>query len=125
MSFKINGKSYEGAKYDFNTHCEFDAMGVNAMEITTKPAPVLRAYFAISTGMSVTEAGNELEKHFLNGGKFDELTAELIKEMDRSDFFMTMIEKAKESLEETENQTEETPDSQEKTKRVRSTKKKG
>lgn len=116
MSFKINGKTYEGAKYDFNTHCDFDALGVNPLEITTKPMPVLRAYLSISTGMSITEAGEELEKHFINGGNFEELGATLIKEMEASSFFMTMIEKVKATAESQES-------SEEKPKRTRSTKK--
>lgn len=122
MSFTINGQKYEGAKYDFNTHCEFDALGVNPLEITTKPMPVLRAYLSISSGMSITEAGEELEQHYLNGGKFEEIGACLIQEMDASDFFMKMIENAKEEADKkkAEKETEETP---EKTKRVRSMKK--
>lgn len=120
MTFTINGKEYESAKYDFNTHCEFDSLGVNAIEISTKPLPVLRAYLAICGDMSLEKAGKELEKHFVNGGKLEEITTCLIKELDASDFFTAMVTKLKETMTEDEEPQEEAPA---KTKRARSTKK--
>ena len=56
MKFTINGTEYEGAKYDYNTHCDFDAMGVNVLTIRKNPLPVIRAYLAISSGMDLHEA---------------------------------------------------------------------
>lgn len=126
MTFEINGKEYEAAKYDFNTHCEFDSYGVNAIEISTRPLPVLRAYLAICGDMSLTQAGRELEKHFIGGGKLEEITTCLMKELDASDFFMEMIKKLKESMTEEEEAPKEAPkEAPAKTKRVRSTKKNG
>jgi len=115
MSFKINGKTYEGAKYDFNTHCEFDALGVNVLTLRENPLPVLRAYLSISSGMDLISCGNELEKHIINGGTLAEMIGELAKEMNASDFFMAVTGQKKK--EETE--------APEKIKRTRSTKKNG
>lgn len=113
MKFKVNGVEYEGAKYDFNTHCEFDAMGINVLSVMKKPLPVIRAYLAISTGMDIEAAGKELEKEFLKGGDFSDIMNCLAKECNESDFFMKMVEDNLKAAEET---------STEKTKRGKTTK---
>ena len=100
MKFTINGNEYEGAKYDYNTHCAFQEYGVTALDIRKKPESVLRAYLAISTGMTPEEAGEEIEKHIIGGGNLEELAIGLIKEMGKSDFFQAIVKK---------NQTEDKP----------------
>ena len=122
MRFKVNGVEYEGAKYDFNTHCEFDAMGINVMSVRRRPLPVIRAYLAISTGMDLEEAGKELEQEFLKGGDFSDIMNCLAKECNNSDFFMKLVEENQKAAEEkTEEPEEEAP--KEKTKRGKTTKK--
>ena len=96
MKFTINGTDYEGAKYNYNTHCNLSEMGVNALEIRKKPESVARAYFAISSGLTVEEAGDEIEQHIINGGDLSEIIIALLKEMDKSDFFRSIMQKAKE-----------------------------
>lgn len=113
MKFTINGKNYDGAKYDFNTHCEFDALGVNVLTLRENPLPVLRAYLSISSGMDLISAGNELEQHIINKGTLAEMITALAKEMNQSDFFIAI----------TGQQKEETKEAPVKTKRTRSTKK--
>ena len=105
MKFKVNGKEYEGAKYDFNTHCEFDSMGVNPLMLKDNPLPVIRAYLAISSGMTLTEAGNELEKHFIGGGDFTEIIVNLAKELNESDFFTATSQTTETSTEKSEAKT--------------------
>jgi hypothetical protein len=100
MKFTINGNEYESAKYDYNTHCAFQEFGVNALDIRKKPESVLRAYLAISSGMSAEEAGEEIEKHIINGGDLTDLVVALTKEMGKSDFFQAILKK---------NQTEDKP----------------
>jgi len=120
MKFKVNGKEYEGAKYDFNTHCEFDSMGVNPLMLKDNPLPVIRAYLAISSGMTLTEAGNELEKHFIGGGDFTEIIVNLAKELNESDFFTAIMKmQMPETSQTTETSTEK---SEAKTKRGKTTK---
>lgn len=104
MKFTINGTEYEGAKYDFNTHCDFDAMGVNVLSIRKNPLPVIRAYLAISTGMDLHEAGKELEKHLIDGGSYTDIISCLAKEMNDSDFFMAMIKENQEPKEKTKRE---------------------
>ena len=114
MTFTINGNKYEAAKYDFNTHCEFDSLGVNVLSLRENPLPVLRAYLSISSGMSLVECGKELEQHIIKGGDFAEMITVLAKEMNASDFFMAIT-----------GQKKETTEAPEKAKRTRSTKKNG
>lgn len=115
MSFTINGQKYDGAKYDFNTHCEFDAMGVNPLMLKANPLPVIRAYLSISSGLSLAESGNELEQHIIKGGKLTEIITALAKEMNDSAFFTAITKEMTESPEKAESQA--------KTKRVKTTKK--
>ena len=91
MKFTINGKEYESAKYSFNTHCQFDEMGVNVLDIKNKPFSILRAYFSISSGMDLDTCGDELEAHIMNGGKLDDITTVFLKELDKSDFFRSLV----------------------------------
>ena len=72
--FTINGKEYEGAKYNYNTSCEFEEMGIQVSEIGKKPQSVLRAYLAISSGMDVEDAGAEIEAHIIAGGTLEDIS---------------------------------------------------
>jgi hypothetical protein len=105
MEFTINGKTYEGAKYDFNTHCEFDALGVNALSLSANPLPVLRAYLSICSGMDLITCGKELEQHIVGGGNLAEMITLLAKEINNSDFFMAITKSQK-----TEEKTKRTKD---------------
>lgn len=93
MKFTVNGTEYEGAKYDYNTHCDLSEMGVNALEIRKKPESVARAYFAISSGLSTQEAGEEIEKHIIGGGDLSGIIIALLQEMDQSDFFRSITKR--------------------------------
>lgn len=92
MTFTINGKEYEGAKYNYNTSCLFEEMGVNVSEIAKKPQSVLRAYLAISSGMDLDDAGNEIEAHLINGGDLSEIQSAFAKELSESGFFKSLLE---------------------------------
>ena len=102
MKFTINGKEYEGAKYNFNTSCQFEEMGVNIADIGKKPFGVLRAYLAISGKMDLEKAGDEIEKHIVSGGDLDEMQAVLSKELTDSGFIKSLQARATEETEEIE-----------------------
>ena len=95
MKFTVNGNEYEGAKYDYNAHCEMQEMGVDVLEIKKKPMLVARAYFALSAGLDTEEAGKEIEKHIIGGGDLGDIIVALLKEMEQSDFFQSIIQKSK------------------------------
>lgn len=99
MKFKINGKEYEGAKYDFNTYCTMAEMGVDIGDMFSKPYLACRAYLAVSGGMTVEQAGDEIEEHLINDGELSGLSDALAKELESSGFFMKMMEKLKKQAE--------------------------
>ena len=98
-TFTINGKEYEGAKYDYNTSCLFEEMGIQVSEIGKKPQSVLRAYLAISSGMDVEEAGKEIEAHIVSGNSLTEMSNVFAKELSESGFFQSLIAKSEETAE--------------------------
>lgn len=101
MTFTINGKEYEGAKYNYNTSCLFEEMGVSIAELGKKPQSVMRAYLAISGGMELEEAGNEIEQHIINGGELTEIQSAFAKELADSGFFKSLVNLSMKDEEET------------------------
>ena len=89
----INGKNYEVAKYSYNTSCALEEMGADVNVLMTKPNTLVRAYLAISGDMSVLEAGEEIEKHYENGGDMDEFVTAMLEEIQNSGFFQSRLKK--------------------------------
>lgn len=93
--FTINGRTYKALEPDFNFMADY----ADCMKNTMKAA---RAYLAFCSGMTETEAGIELNEHFLNGGNVNELLSVFHEELNNSAFFRKIME----------NKTEETPENQ-------------
>ena len=87
MKFTINGTEYEGAKYDYNTHCDMKDMGVDISKFTKNPEGIIRAYLAVSSGMDLRMAGDEINEHIINGGSLDGIMEALANEVNNSGFF--------------------------------------
>lgn len=104
-TFTINGKKYKAAPFDFNLVCDLEEKGVRMEEMSKKQMSTLRAYLALSTGMSIEQAGKELEAHKIAGGSFEEISRAFNDEMEKSDFFRSLTKTAEEET--TENQSEE------------------
>ena len=102
MKFTVNGKEYEGAKYNYNVSCLFEEMGVAISDLGRKPQSVLRAYLAISGDMDVEEAGNEIEQHLIAGGNLRDMTNVLNTELSESGFFKSLLTMTDETPEETQ-----------------------
>lgn len=101
-AFEINGKKYTAKPFDFNLICDLEDMGVSLQDASSKSMSMVRAYFALCTGMDKEFAGKEMEQHIIGGGKFDEIITAMSEEMEGSDFFRALNETA-----ETENATSE------------------
>lgn len=97
----INGKQYEIAKYNYNTSCALEEMGADINVLMTKPNTLVRAYLAISGDMSVMEAGEEIEQHYINGGDMTEFVTAMLEEVQNSGFFQSRVKKM-ESVEQPE-----------------------
>lgn len=105
-TFTINGKEYKAQPFDFNMVCELEDMGIALEEIGSKRLSSIRAYFKMCSGLSIKKAGIEIEQQYIKYGELDEISEVMNKEMDASDFFRALIERAK-----AETATDETEES--------------
>ena len=105
-TFTINGKLYQAREITFNAICELEDAGVSLTEIESKPISTVRSYFAICLGGNKEFAGQEIEKHIINGGNLDEIMTAFREELADSDFFQALTKTANEEA--TENQEAET-----------------
>ena len=105
-TFTINGKLYQAREITFNTICELEDAGVSLTEIEQKPISTVRSYFAICLGGNKEVAGQEIEKHIINGGNLDEIMTAFREELADSDFFRALTKNQDEEA--TENQEAET-----------------
>lgn len=109
-TFKINGIEYKAKPFDFNLVCDLEDMGITLNNMSGRNTSLIRAYFGICSGLSKEKAGKEIEQQFIKYGELNEISEALNKEMESSDFFRSLTERAKSATaedEETESQTEE------------------
>ena len=105
-TFTIHGKLYQAREITFNTICELEDAGVSLTEIEQKPISTVRSYFAICLGGNKEVAGQEIERHIINGGNLDEIMTAFREELADSDFFQALTKTANEEA--AENQEAET-----------------
>lgn len=112
--FTVNGVTYTAKPFDFDMVCELEDMGVTFDRIDKMPMSLIRAYFALCAGIDKEVAADIIQKHMIAGGKLDDVTNAMGKEMENSDFFRALGKKeeqtsteskrkAKESKEESDN----------------------
>lgn len=93
-TFMVNRKEYKAKPFDFNLVCDLEDMGVSLEEMGNKKMSMVRAYFAICAGKGSEFSGKELNVHFVNGGKFEDIIEAMNKEMEISDFFQALSKTA-------------------------------
>ena len=91
MKFEINGKEYEGAKFNYNAYCNLSEMGIPIDRLIGDPLVGVRGYLAISGGMTVEQAGDELEQHLINDGDLSGISKVFSDELNKSGFFQKMV----------------------------------
>lgn len=109
-TFKVNGIEYKAKPFDFNTVCDLEDMGITLNSMSGKDLSLVRAYFCICSGLSKEKAGKEIEQQFIKYGEMNEISEALNKEVENSDFFRSLTERAKTATaenEETESQAKE------------------
>lgn len=89
-TFVINGVTYTAKPFTYNVICDLEDMGVTLQDMQNKPMSVVRAYFAICTGKGAEFAGEQIEKHVINGGDFTAVLEAMNEEMEKSDFFRAL-----------------------------------
>ena len=92
----INGKSYQGAEMTFNNVCRMEEMDAPITYGAKVSFSMLRAYLALCMNTSKENAGEELEKHIVNGGTMDDLSEAMAEAIENSDFFRKLQESATE-----------------------------
>ena len=92
-TFEVNGKKYNAKPFDFNMICEFEEIGV---ALKAGGTTTIRGYLAICSGMSLEDAGKELSEHFVKEKNLDSISKAMAEEMEKSDFFLALIEGAAE-----------------------------
>lgn len=99
-TFTVNGTEYKARKVDYNLVCDLDRYGANLMQLATGSGTfgLARAYLAVCGGMTLAQAGNEIEQHYLNGGEMSVIIDVLAGEMEESDFFQRMLEEMAEKI---------------------------
>lgn len=104
--FNINGKTYKAKPFTYNLVSELEEMGISMESFGgSKAISSVRAYFALCAGLTKEEAGEELEKHMISGGKLKDLTMAMNKEMEDSDFFRSLKEAAAATDQENQSET--------------------
>ena len=98
-TIQINGKKYQSAELTFNNVCRMEEMDAPITYGAKVSFSMLRAYLALCMNTSKENAGDELEKHIINGGNMDDLADAMNEAVENSDFFRKLQETA----------TEETP----------------
>ena len=106
-TFTVNEKEYKARPFDFNLVCDLEDMGISVYTMGRKQFSTTRAYFALCAGISVKAAGKELEAHAIAGGNFAEINIALSDEMEKSDFFQTLLKEVQEAEENQEAVSEE------------------
>ena len=101
--FTVNGVTYTAKPFDFDLICDLEDMGVSFEKIDKMPMSLVRAYFAICAETSKEQAAALIQNHMIKGGKLDDLSDAMAKEMDESDFFRAL--QSGEEKSSTENKT--------------------
>lgn len=93
-TFTVNGKEYKAKAFDFNLICDLEDMGISLQEAGNKPMSMVRAYFGLCAGKGKEYAGKEMEAHIIGGGSFEDIMNVMSDEMEKSDFFRNLNQKA-------------------------------
>jgi hypothetical protein len=93
----INGKEYKNVPITFNTFCKLEEMGVDLKSIENKLFSSARAYAVLCMKKPMAIAGEEIEKHIINGGSINDIIEPFAKELEHSDFFQAMAKQATET----------------------------
>ena len=89
----LNGKVYQAKEIDFNYICMLEVEGIEFSRIGTGFFNMLKVYVAYCMDVEPEYAGEEINKHVMNGGKLTEITNTLSEKLETSDFFRAISEK--------------------------------
>ena len=96
---------YPTKEITFNTVCQFEDMGIPMSEIESKSIMFIRAYAAMCMGKEADQAGEEIEKHIMNGGSMEDLAEVLRQAVEESGFFQALSKRAETEDSESQKKT--------------------
>ena len=102
--FVVNDKRYTAKEFDFNLLCDLEEQGLSLEDIDKKPMSLIRTYLAFCGNISKEEAGKEIEKHLINGGKFNDVVEAMSQQMQESGFFRAIGQTSEEEDAETSSE---------------------
>lgn len=82
----INGKEYVVKPIDFNAISALEKKGLSLKDAEAQAVTTIRALVALVMDCDADTAGNEIDQHLANGGKFSDF-AVLVENFTNSDFF--------------------------------------
>ena len=95
-TFELNGNNIVAKEIDFNLLADFDDFGVSIEDAGSKPLVFMRAYVAYCMGVSLEEAGQNINDHIINGGKIDDVFKVVNEALEESGFFRALQDESKE-----------------------------
>ena len=107
-TFVVNGVTYVAKPFDFDMVCELEDMGVTFERIDKMPMSLIRAYFAICAETDKEQASALIQNHMIHGGKLDDVTNAMGKEMENSDFFRALSKDEEQTSTESKRKKKET-----------------
>lgn len=87
----INNKVVVIKNIDFSAICELEDLGLDVSKVGSKTFSSVRSAVAFHMGISLDDAGKEIENHIKNGGKLDALVP-LLEAIVESDFFQALAQ---------------------------------
>ena len=105
--FTVNGVTYTAKPFDFDMVCELEDLGVSFERIDKMPMSLIRAYFAVCAETDKQQAAALLQNHMVKGGKLEDITEAMSKEMENSDFFRSLQSKEETNATESKRKTKE------------------
>ena len=103
----INGKVYKAKDLDFNFLCSLGDEGIDIGDVAKKIFPAIRVYVASCMNVDVETAGEEINKHIINGGNFDQITEVFNAKAEESDFFRALGQENKTNQKKKTSKSEE------------------
>ena len=88
--FTVNGVTYTAKPFDFDLICDLEDMGVTIEKIDKMPMSLIRGYFDICADNEPRIASSWIQSNMAKGGKLEDITNAMAKEMNDSDFFRSL-----------------------------------
>lgn len=94
----LNGKVYVIPEITFGTIIDLEELGFSITDFQKRPLSGIRAFVALAMKGNVEQANKEIQEHIVNGGGFEEISEEIRKAIEESDFFRNLQKNKKQEI---------------------------